>query len=278
MKTFKLHNNIQIPAVGFGTYKIQEGQECIDAVKFALKHNYRHIDTAAVYENEKSVGIAIRESNIPREELFITTKVWNTERGYEKTLKAFEASMKRLGLEYLDLYLIHWPANTKQFSNAAGLNAETWRALETLYLNGKIRAIGVSNFLVHHLEELFKTATIKPMINQIEYHPGYIQADTVKFCKQHDILVEAWSPLGRGRVLENPLLMELAKKYSVSTGAICLQFALQQGIIVLPKSTSEERIIANNSVDFTLRDEDIKRISNMPETGFSGLHPDNVDF
>lgn len=278
MKTFKLHNNIQIPAVGFGTYKIQEGQECIDAVKYALQHNYRHIDTAAVYENEKSVGIALRESKIPREELFITTKVWNTERGYEKTLKAFDASMERLGLEYLDLYLIHWPANEKQFSNAAELNAETWRALETLYLNGKIRAIGVSNFLVHHLEELFKTVTIKPMVNQIEYHPGYTQADTVGFCKQHNILVEAWSPLGRGRVLENPILVELAEKYNVSTGAICLQFALQQNIIVLPKSTNEERIIANNSIDFTLNNEDIQKISNMAETGFSGLEPDNVDF
>lgn len=278
MKSFQLHNNVSIPAIGFGTYKLVDGSICVEAVKTALKHNYRHIDTAAVYANEKSVGIAIRESTIPREELFVTSKVWNTKRGYRTTMKAFEASLERLGLDYLDLYLIHWPANTLQFDNAKELNADTWRALETLYTEGKVRAIGVSNFLPHHLEDLMEKAKIVPMVNQIEYHPGYTQQETVDFCQQHNIIVEAWSPLARGRVLEEPLLLELADKYAVSVGAICLQFALQQGIVVLPKSEKEARIVANISIDFELSLEDIKRIQQLPEMGFSGLNPDMVDF
>ena len=233
---------------------------------------------SAVYENEKSTGDAIRESGVERHDIFVTTKVWNTERGYDKTLKAFDGSLNRLGLDYIDLYLIHWPANTKQFSNAKELNAETWRALEDLYKEGKVKSIGVSNFLVHHLEELLETAEIVPMINQIEYHPGYLQQETVDFCKSHNIVVEAWSPLGRGRVLDNPLLIQLAEKYAVSTGEICLQFALQQGICVLPKSATPARIISNNSFDFQLDEADISLIKAMPELGFSGLNPDEVDF
>lgn len=278
MKIFKLYNDVEIPAIGFGTYKIREGAECINVVKFALGNNYRHIDTAAVYENEQSVGEAIRQSGVNREELFITTKVWNTERGYGQTLKAFGDSLQRLGVEYVDLYLVHWPANAKQYSDTKALNAETWRALETLYREGKVRAIGVSNFLVHHLKDLLETATIVPMVNQIEYHPGYTQQKTVDFCKKHNIVVEAWSPLGRGRVLEEPLLVNLAQKYKVSTGAVCLQFALQQGICVLPKSATPERIAANNSIDFEMEQADIDAINSLSEVGFSGLHPDEVDF
>lgn len=278
MKKIKLHNDVEIPAVGFGTYKLQEGAECFNAVKYALEHDYRHIDTAAVYENEKSVGDAIHQSGIDRGELFITTKVWNTDRGYDKTLNAFDASLERLGLDYLDLYLIHWPANTKHYQDPEALNADTWRALETLYKEGKVRAIGVSNFLVWHLEDLFRHTAIIPMVNQIEYHPGYTQQATVDFCRQHNIIVEAWSPLGRGRVLDEPLLINLAQKYGTSPGAICLQFALQQGICVLPKSASPQRIIENNSIHFELSKEDLEAINNLPETGFSGLHPDEVDF
>lgn len=278
MKNFKLHNGLGLPKIGFGTYKLHEGKECYDAVTFALKNSYRHIDTAAVYENEKSTGDAIRESGVDRKDIFVATKVWNTERGYDKTLKAFDDSLSRLGLDYIDLYLIHWPANTKQFFNAKELNADTWRALEYLYKEGRVKSIGVSNFLVEHLEALLETAEILPMVNQIEYHPGYLQQDTVDFCKKHNIVVEAWSPLGRGRVLESPLLVRLAEKYNVSTGAVCLQFALQQGICVLPKSATPERIIANNSFNFELNEEDISLIKAMPEFGFSGLHPDEVDF
>ncbi|NGF77064.1 aldo/keto reductase [Fluviicola sp. SGL-29] len=278
MRNFKLHNDIEMPAIGFGTYKLAEGKECYESVKFALENNYRHLDTAAVYENESSVGEAVRASGTPREELFITTKVWNSDRGYEATLKAFEASVSRLGLDYIDLYLVHWPANTKHFGNAKELNAETWRAMEYLYTNGKVRAIGVSNFLAHHLEELLETAMIVPMVNQIEYHPGYLQQETVDFCNRHKIIVEAWSPLGRGRVLEDAVLMRLADKYNVSTGAICLQFALQQGICVLPKSATPSRIIENYTINFELEPQDIEAIKKMPETGFSGLHPDEVGF
>ncbi len=278
MNYLTLHNNVQLPAIGFGTYKLQEGKECFESVKFALENGYRHIDTAAVYENEKSVGEAIRQSGIRREELFVTTKVWNTDRGYEKTLKAFDESMERLGLDYLDLYLIHWPANAKQYQDPKGLNADTWRAMEEIYKQGRVRSIGVSNFLASHLSDLLETAEIVPMVNQIEYHPGYIQQATVDLCRQHNIVVEAWSPLGRGRVLDEPLLTDLAKKYNVSTGAICLQFALQQGICVLPKSTTPQRIIDNISIHVELSPEDIERIRQLPESGFSGLDPDEVTF
>lgn len=267
-----------MPSIGFGTYKLQEGKECLESVKFALENGYRHIDTAAVYENERSVGEAIRQSGLSREDIFITTKVWNTERGYEKTLKAFEESMDRLGLDYLDLYLVHWPANAKQYRHPEKLNADTWRAMEHVYAEGKVRSIGVSNFLVSHLNDLMETATIVPMVNQIEYHPGYTQQETVDVCRKHRIVVEAWSPLGRGRVLEEPLLVELAGKYAVSTSAICLQFALQQGICVLPKSATPQRIIENKTIGFTLEQKDIDRIKELPESGFSGLHPDEVAF
>lgn len=278
MNYLTLHNNVQLPAIGFGTYKLQEGKECFESVKFALENGYRHIDTAAVYENEKSVGDAIRQSGIRQEELFVTTKVWNTERGYETTLKAFDESMERLGLDYLDLYLIHWPANAKQYQDPKGLNAATWRAMEQMYKDGRVRSIGVSNFLSSHLGDLLETAEIVPMVNQIEYHPGYTQQATVDLCRQHNIVVEAWSPLGRGRVLDEPLLTELAKKYNVTTGAICLQFALQQGICVLPKSATPQRIIDNFSVHVELSPEDIERIRQLPESGFSGLNPDDVTF
>lgn len=278
MKNFTLHNGLEMPKIGFGTYKLQKGEECYHSVLFALKNNYRHIDTAAIYENEKSTGDAIRDSGINRTDIFLTTKVWNTNRGYEKTLKAFDDSLSKLELDYVDLYLIHWPANAKHFPDSKELNAETWRALEDLYKKGKVKSIGVSNFLVHHLEALLETAEIIPMVNQIEYHPGYLQQKTVDFCKKHNIVVEAWSPLGRGRILESPLLIQLAEKYNVSTGAICLQFALQQGICVLPKSATPERIIANNSFDFELDESDILLIKAMPELGFSGLNPDEVEF
>lgn len=277
MTNFKLHNGINMPAIGFGTYKLVEGKETFDSVKFALENNYRHIDTASVYDNEKSVGEAIRQSDLDRKDIFLTTKVWNKDRGYEKTIKAFEDSIERLGVDYVDLYLIHWPANTKQFANAKEINAETWRALEDLYKQGRVKSIGVSNFLKHHLEELLETATVVPMVNQIEYHPGYTQQETVDFCNEHNIIVQAWSPLGRGRVLEHPLLIEIANKYNVTTGAVCLQFALQQGICILPKSATPERIIANNSIQFEMDQQDIDAINQLPEFGFSNLNPDTVD-
>lgn len=274
--TFKLSNGVEIPCVGFGTWQTPDGQVASDSVKCAIEAGYRHIDTAAIYGNEKSVGQAITRSGVDRKELFITTKLWNTERGYDTTLKAFEASMQNLETDYVDLYLIHWPAIRGE---AEKINSDTWRAFEKLYEEGRIKAIGVSNFLQHHLEPLLDTAEIVPMVNQIEYHPGYMQSETVEFCKSQNILIEAWSPLGTGRLLNNPQLMEIAERYEKSTAQICIKWCLQNGTLPLPKSVTPQRIVENMQVfDFTLSDEDMKFINDMPYIGGSGLHPDKVGF
>lgn len=279
MKTYLLSNKTQIPSIGFGTWQINEGEEAYRAVSEALKCGYRHIDTAAVYGNENSVGQALLDSGIKRAELFVTTKLWNTNRGYDNALAAFEESLKLLKLDYVDLYLIHWPANELQYDNWEAINAATWTALEKLYAEGKVKAIGVSNFPKNYLEALLKTANVKPMVNQIEFHPGYLQEDVTTFCAANDILVQAWSPLGSGRVLENPLLIELATKHQVSVGQICIKFALQCGINPLPKSTNPVNINANLEVDnFTLTADELHNIKNLGELAFSGLIPSKVEF
>jgi len=279
MKSFKLNNNLSIPAIGFGTWQIEDGEKVINATLKALELGYTHIDTAFIYKNEIGVGQAIKQSNKKREDLFITTKVWNSDRGYEQTLKAFEVSMRNLQLDYLDLYLIHWPANALQFENWKEINAGTWKAMEELYEQGKIKAIGLSNFMVNHLEALLETAKIKPMINQIEFHPGYTQNEVVAFCKENEILVEAWSPFGSGRILQDAFLQSIASKYEVSIPQLCIQFALQQNILPLPKS--ENPINIKNNIDlpaFEISNEDLESILNMPETGFSGMNPNEVTF
>lgn len=275
-----LRNGVGIPCIGFGTWDAPDGEIAVDSVKKALKAGYRHIDTAAIYGNEDSVGKAVRESGIPRSEIFVTTKLWNTERGYKKTLAAFEKSMKKLGLDYLDLYLIHWPANAKQFKDKAEeLNNETWQAFEDLYKAGNIKAIGVSNFFVHHLEALLKNAEIPPMVNQIEYHPGFKQDETAVFCKANNIIVQAWSPLGRGKVLSDKTIAAIAAKYKKSPAQICIRWILQKGLLPLPKSVTESRIIENGDVfDFVISAEDIKAIDSLPTFGDSGFNPDEVDF
>ncbi|WP_104381507.1 aldo/keto reductase [Sphingobacterium sp. HMA12] len=279
MKSFKLNNGIDIPAIGFGTWQIPEGEEAYQAVKEALKVGYTHIDTAAIYGNEKSVGRAIKDSGIARDTLFITTKLWNTERGYDKTIAAFEKSLADLGLEYIDLYLIHWPANESQFENWATINAETWKALEYLYQQGKVKAIGVSNFPKDYLANLLETVTIVPAVNQIEFHPGYLQQETVDLCKSNGILVQAWSPLGSGRILQDETLIDLAEKKDTSVGQICIKFALSQGILPLPKSTNPLNIKRNLTVDnFDLTEEDIRTIRELPPMGFSGSDPKKVAF
>ena len=279
MITLKLHNGIEMPAIGFGTYKTQAGTEAVNAVKFALQNGYRHIDTAAVYNNEESVGKGIRESGIARESVFLTSKLWNTERGYDSVFNAFEKTISDLQVDYLDLYLIHWPANMTQFDNAKEINASTWKAMEELYRQKKVKAIGISNFLSHHIDDLLESAQVIPMVNQIEYHPGWRQQATVDKCIQHNILVEAWSPLGRGRVLEEPVLTEIAHKYNKSAAQVCIRWCLQNNIAPLPKSVTESRILSNLDVeDFQLSLEEMNKINQLEDIGFSGLNPDKVDF
>ena len=240
--SFMLNNGLSIPCVGYGTFQTPNDETCA-AVLEAIKVGYRHIDTAAFYGNEEGVGEAVRKSGVPREQLFITSKVWNSDRGYEKTKAAFAKTMKNLQMEYLDLLLIHWPANRKQFGDAAkGINAETWRAMEELYQDGKIKAIGLSNFLPHHIDELMETAQIKPMVNQIEFHPGWAQTDIVEYCLKNDIVVEAWSPLGRKDALENETLKSIAAKYGKSVAQLCIRWVLQHGVLPLPKSVTPSRI------------------------------------
>jgi len=273
---FKLNNGVEIPCIGFGTWQTPDGKTAVESVRVAIETGYRHIDTAAVYGNEKSVGIGIVDSNVSRNELFITSKLWNSEKGYDTTLHAFDKSMSDLGLEYLDLYLIHWPAIG---DDGPAYNKETWRAFERLYKDKRIRAIGVSNFKSHHLEALMETADIMPMVNQIEYHPGQMQQETVDFCRKNDILIEAWSPLGTGRMLKNPQLVDIAGKYSKSVAQLCIRWCLQNNILPLPKSVTPSRIKENSEVfDFKISSHDMELINSIPYFGGSGLDPDKRDF
>lgn len=269
--TTKLHNGTEMPWFGLGVWKVENGSEVVESVKAALKAGYRSIDTAAVYKNEEGVGQGIKDSGVPREEIFVTSKVWNGDQGYETTLQAFEDSLSRLGLEYLDLYLIHWPVGGKY--------KETWRALEKLYKDGRVRAIGVSNFHVHHLEDLLKSAEIKPMVDQVELHPRLSQKELRDYCKTNGIQLEAWSPLMQGKLLNNEVLREISKKYGKSPAQIILRWDIQSGVVTIPKSVKEHRIIENAAIfDFILSDEDIKKIDNLNQDERVGPDPDNFDF
>jgi diketogulonate reductase-like aldo/keto reductase len=277
-KYFLLNNDTQIPAIGFGTWQIPDGETTKNSVKTAIENGYRHIDAAAIYKNEKGVGAGIKASGIDRKDLFITSKLWNSERGYETTLQAFEKTLNDLQLDYLDLYLIHWPANAQQFENWQQLNSETWRAMEKLYNEGEIKAIGLSNFLPHHIEALLETAKIKPAVNQLEFHPGFMQTECVAFCHKNNILVEGWSPLGRGEVLKNKPLQEIAKKYEKTIAQLCIRWALQNNVVPLPKSSTASIIKENYEIfDFEISMEDIEIINEM-KFGGSGLNPDTVTF
>ncbi len=273
MKSIQLNDGNILPAIGFGTYKAKE-QEGIAAVKNALQKGYRLLDSAAKYENEEAVGKGIKASNIPREEIIVTTKVWRENLGYDNAKKAVAESLKKLQLDYIDLFLIHWPANARNFDNWQEVNAETWRALEELQTEGKLKSIGVSNFWPEHLEALLKTAKVKPAVNQIEFHPGYWQPEVTRFCEENDIVLEAWSPLARGRVFENELLNSLAKKYNKSVSQVCLRWISQHGAIPVPKSTTLSRIVENIDIfDFALLEEEMEQIDNLPQMGFSGELP-----
>ncbi|MEH6955553.1 aldo/keto reductase [Neobacillus drentensis] len=269
--TTTLNNGVKMPWFGLGVFKVEEGPELVNAVKTAIEHGYRSIDTAAIYDNEEGVGQGIKESGFSREDLFVTSKVWNADLGYESTLAAYQTSLDKLGLDYLDLYLIHWPV--------AGKYKEAWRALETLYEEGRVRAIGVSNFQVHHLEDLMKDAEIKPMVNQVEYHPCLTQKEVQAFCREQGIQLEAWSPLMQGQLIDYEVLAGIAAKYNKSVAQIILRWDLQNGVVTIPKSTKEHRIIENSQVfDFDLSQEDMQLIDNLNQNHRVGPDPDNFDF
>ena len=277
-----LRNGIDIPDIGFGTWNIPYGEVCERAVFEAIRAGYRHIDTAGAYGNERSVGLgvkaAIREGFIKdRSDVFITSKLWNTNRSYNKAFRGFDKSMRNLDLDYIDLYLIHWPANKMKYKNPDEVNATTWEALEELYEEGRVRAIGVSNFLPHHIEELKKSAKVLPMVNQIELHVGYMQEDVVEYNNNNGIVTEGYSPLGTGALLDNELLWEMAKKYQTSASNICISFLRKRGIIPLPKTTSPDRMSGNLRL-IRIEDEDMDILYNFPYIGGHAHNPDEVDF
>ncbi|MCR8867818.1 aldo/keto reductase [Peribacillus frigoritolerans] len=270
-ETITLHNGVKMPQLGFGVFKVKNGNETVESVKNAVEVGYRAIDTAAIYENEEGVGQAIRECGVPREELFITSKVWNTEQGYDTTLKAFEDSLNRLGLEYLDLYLIHWPGKDKYL--------ETWRALEKLYKDGKVKSIGVSNFHIHHLENLLANSEVKPVVNQIELHPLLTQVEIRDYCAKHEIKVESWSPLGRGNLLEEPTINHIAKKHGKSPAQVLIRWHLQHDLVVIPKSITPSRIKENAQVfDFSLSLNEMNQIDALNKNERFGSNPDELLF
>lgn len=275
-----LKNGLSIPDIGYGTWKIEDESAAAECVKTALQAGYRHIDTATVYGNEAAVGKGIRESAIPREDIFITTKLWNNVYGYQKTVSAFYESLERLQVDYVDLYMIHWPSPLQFRDCHIERTLESYKAMEQLYREGKIRALGVSNFLRRHLEEIENLIDIPVMVNQIEFHPYFYDEETIAYCKANDIVVEAYSPLGRGNVLKEKILEETGKKYHKSPAQICIRYALDHGIIPLPKSITKQRIQENLDVfDFCLEEEDMGKIKTLNrEDGKIGSHPDYAKF
>jgi len=269
--TVELTNGVSMPYFGLGVFKTQEGSEVENAVKWALEAGYRHIDTAAIYMNERGVGNAVKASGIPRNELFITTKLWNDNQRNGNVMEGFEESLGLLQTDYVDLYLIHWPVK--------GKFTATWKVMEDIYRSGRARAIGVSNFLQHHLEELFKIAEIMPMVNQVECHPFLVQQPLIDFCNAHGVVYEAWSPIMRGKVNDIPLLGELSDKYHKSQVQIVLRWDLQKGIVTIPKSVHKERIHHNADIfDFELSAEDMGRIDKLDKNHHFGAHPDTFTF
>ena len=275
--TFTLSNGVEIPCIGFGTWQIPDGEVAVSAVLSALEAGYRHIDTAQGYGNEESVGIAVKKSGIKREELFITSKLANNDHGYDRTMAAFEGTMKRLDMDYLDLYLIHWPNPIAFRDNWQEANAGTWKAFEELYKAKRIRAIGISNFHPHHIEELMKTATIPPMVNQIRLCPGDTQDEVVDYCRANNILLQAYSPLGSGKIFEVPEMKALAQKYGKTIAQIAIRWSLQRGYLPLPKSTSPARIRENADVfDFELEEADVELIANLKGCVGYSANPDEI--
>ena len=274
--TYTLSNGVKLPVIGFGTWQSPNGEVATNAVKAALEIGYRHIDTAAAYGNEESVGAGLAASGLAREDVFLTTKLWNKDHGYDQTLAAFEMSLARLKTRYLDLYLIHWPIAYERRTDWKDTLLGTWNAMIKLYKDGRIRAIDVSNFRPHHIEHLLRNTSVAPMVNQIEYHPGFWQKYVCDFCKDLGIQIQAWSPMAQGRVFNLSYLKNLAAKYDKSLAQICLRWELQKGVNPLPKSINPERIKENFDVfDFALTDEEVARIDALPESGATGYDPDS---
>ena len=271
---YTLSNGVRIPCVGYGTYKAADGNGSA-VIRMALEAGYRYFDTASFYQTETYVAQALRDSGVSRSEVFLASKMWKDEMGYAQTKAAFQRTLERLETDYLDLYLIHWPRPDAGYGDLKQLDMDTWRAMEELYEAGKIRAIGLSNFLPQHIENLLQNGKIAPMVNQIEFHPGHTQEATVRYCQAHGIQVQAWSPMGRTRVLKDPLVQELAQNHGVSAAQICLRYAVQRQIIPLPKASSMERMKQNQDLfSFELTQEEMFRLDTMPPTGWSGQHPD----
>jgi diketogulonate reductase-like aldo/keto reductase len=273
--TLTLNNGVTIPQLGLGVWQAKDGEEVESAVRAALKCGYRLIDTAAVYGNEQGVGKAIAESGIPREELFITTKVWNADQGYENTLQAFDASLERLGLDYVDLYLIHWPVPAKD------QYVDTWKALEQIYKDGRAKSIGVSNFKPHHLDKLLESAEIIPAVNQIELHPNLPQQETREACDKHGIIVESYSPLGgsNSHLFDNQTLIDIGAKYDKTPAQVILRWHIQNNLVVIPKSVHAERIEQNFDIfDFELEDNDMAAIATLDNGKRYGSDPDTANF
>lgn len=274
MYHFTLSNGVSIPCIAYGTYKAADSKTA-DVIRMALEAGYRCLDSASFYGTEPYIAQALKDSGIDRREVFLTSKVWRDEMGYAETKAAFQRSLDRLETDYLDLYLIHWPRPNPDYADWKQLDVETWSALEELYQAGKVRAIGLSNFLPQHLEPILEHCTVRPMVNQLEFHPGYAQETAVRYSQEQGLLVQAWSPMGRTRVLGDSLLHELAAKYGVSPAQICLRYALQKQVMPLPKASSLERMKQNLDVfGFEISREDLFRLDTMPQTGWSGEHPD----
>ena len=276
--TYTLNNGLKIPRIGFGTWMVRDGGEGADIIRAALDCGYSHIDTAGMYGNEKAVGVAIKGYN--RENLFITSKLNNPIRGYKQTLAEIERELGELKTDYLDLYLIHWPRPIAFRDRWEETNAESWAAFEELYGKGVLKSIGVSNFLPHHLEALYRTAKIEPMVNQLEMHPRFFQREAYDYCEARGVLVEAWSPLVRGAFNELPLIAETAAKYGKTSAQLCLRWSVQMNMLPLPKTSKRERMLENADIfNFEISTEDMDRLSALhKDDGNIGYHPDKAAF
>ncbi|WP_164215792.1 aldo/keto reductase [Virgibacillus sp. YIM 98842] len=268
--TITLNNGVRMPGFGLGVYKVEDGDVVYQAVNTALETGYRSIDTASYYFNEKGVGQAVKDSRVPRDDIFITSKVWNDQQGYENTLKAFEESLENLQTDYLDLYLIHWPVK--------GMYKETWRALEKLYKDERVKAIGVSNFHIHHLQHLMDGCEVKPAVDQVEYHPHLTQEELHAFCRREGIQLEAWSPLKRGQLLDEPVLEEIGEKYNKTAAQVILRWDVQNKVITIPKTITDKRIEENADIfDFSLTEDEMKQIQGLNKNDRAGTNPESFD-